>query len=133
MWLYTGFGRCGEVFEGDIVLALNNRSLENLHNSEIKSIVKDVRNDYTLKIQFNVDKKGESGEVLNFCYFYNVNVFCHFDWILLIMGQLRGSNSLKFKYLRQFYKQLQDFFLTYVLSYCYAKTVVYNLIILFIL
>jgi len=52
--------RCGEVFEGDIVLALNNKSLENLHNSEIKSIVKDVRNDYTLKIQFNVDKKGES-------------------------------------------------------------------------
>ena len=42
------------------MLALNNRSLDNLHISEIKSIVKDVRNDYTVKIQFSIDKKGTS-------------------------------------------------------------------------
>ncbi|XP_065067097.1 glutamate receptor-interacting protein 2-like isoform X2 [Rhopilema esculentum] len=45
---------CGDLFEGDIVLAIDNKSIDNLHASEVKSIVKELKTQYSLKIQFNV-------------------------------------------------------------------------------
>lgn len=64
--------RSGEILEGDVVLAVDNKSIDNLHISEIKSILKDLRDDYSMKIQFNVNKPGkiqfliESAELLDF-------------------------------------------------------------------
>ena len=56
-------------------MALNNRILDNLHISEIKSILKDVRNDYAMKVQFKIDKKGSENKSLRFSIsFFNFYV-----------------------------------------------------------
>ena len=42
------------------MLAVDNRSVDNLHISEIKSILKSLGSQYTMKIEFSVDKQGET-------------------------------------------------------------------------
>ena len=54
------YRRSGELFEGDNVLAIDNRSIDNLHISEIKPLLRELRSEYTLKIQYEVKKPGKA-------------------------------------------------------------------------
>eukprot|EP00794_Sanderia_malayensis_P006326 gene6326-7051_t len=48
--------KSGEILDGDIVLAINDKSVESLHISEIKQLVKQISGEYKMKIQYEVSQ-----------------------------------------------------------------------------